>query len=128
MNKHDANHKEIEQLYNNMTEDEMLSSDPECIEKRMKLVQYYLQLELKNNDNANIYECDICFNMIDYKSREMHNKTCKKDKKYILENIEKNNDVQCEFCKSLVKPQSLKKHLKSKKCLKFQEVYKDFQK
>lgn len=108
-------HKEMEELSKSLTKEEELSSSPKSIEKKMKLVQYYLELENKT-------QCKHCNEYINNDIFDIHEKICKKNKS---KNVE---DVECEFCKSLIKPQSLKKHQQTKKCLKFQIVLQEYKK
>jgi hypothetical protein len=104
---------EMNELYNGMTEEEMESSDPKCIEKRMKLVQ--LEHEEKKSE---IIECEYCKKKINKKNLKSHQKT---DECKAFQTLDKNGDTQCECCFTMIKPRSLRQHQKSKKCLLFQK-------
>ena len=107
--------KEIDELYICMTEEEMVSSDSKCIEKKMKSVQYYLEHE---ENKSEIIECEYCKKQINKKNLKSHQKTneCK-----TFQTLDKDGDTQCEYCFTMIKPRSLKQHQKSKKCLLFQK-------
>lgn len=106
---------EMNELYNGMTEGEMESSDSKCIEKRMKLVQYCLELEGVGDE---IIECEYCKKKINKKNSKSHQKTneCK-----AFQTSDKDGDTQCKYCFTMIKPRSLRQHQKSKKCLLFQK-------
>lgn len=95
-------HKEMEELSKSLTKEEELSSSPKNIENKI--------------------QCKNCNEYINIDIFENHEKICKKNKLKIVE------DVECEFCKSLIKPQSLKKHQQTKKCLKFQIILQEYKK